>query len=278
MSGPWRSMLFTPATRVDRAARIARTAADVTVVDLEDAVAEADKERARAAAWELVAAVAAEAPDLDVFVRVNTLDSPWFADDVAGAAAAGVRGIVVPKAEGVDGVLAVRAACAGDVTVVAGIETAAGVQRVEAILDAGAFDGCYFGAEDFVADMGGVRTPEGAEVLYARSKVVLAARVAGVHALDQVVVSVRDDDAFRRDAEAAKALGYPGKLCLHPDQVRLAHEVFTPSPDEVARARRLLDAFAAAGGDSGGVVLFEGEMVDGPAVKRARDVLARAEA
>lgn len=278
MSGPWRSMLFTPATRVDRAARIARTAADVTVVDLEDAVAEAEKEQARAAAWELVAAVAEEAPDLDVFVRVNPLDSPWFADDVAGAVATGVRGIVVPKVEGVDGVLAVRAACADDVTVVAGIETAAGVQAVDAILGSGVFDGCYFGAEDFIADMGGVRTAEGTEVLYARSKVVLAARVAGVHALDQVVVSVRDDDAFRRDAEAAKALGYPGKLCLHPDQVRLAHEVFTPSLDEVARARRLLDAFAAAGGDSGGVVLFEGEMVDGPAVKRARDVLTRAEA
>ena len=126
------------------------------------------------------------------------------------------------------------------------------------------------GVSHFIADMGGRRTAEGTEVLYARSQVALAARLAGVSALDQVVTAVRDDDAFRRDAEQARALGYPGKLCIHPSQVALAHEIFTPSDAEVAHAHRVLEA------SEQGVGLLDGEMVDDVHVRMAHATLSRA--
>ncbi len=118
--------------------------------------------------------------------------------------------------------------------------------------------------------MGGRRTAAGTEVLYARSQVALAARLAGVAALDQVVTAVRDDTAFRADAAQARALGYRGKLCIHPQQVPLAHEAFSPSETEVAHARRVIEASAD------GVGLLDGEMVDDVHVRMARATLARA--
>jgi citrate lyase subunit beta/citryl-CoA lyase len=130
--------------------------------------------------------------------------------------------------------------------------------------------GAYFGAEDYIADMGGYRTAENTEVLYARSQVALAARLAGIAALDQVVTAVRDDAAFRADAQQARALGYAGKLCIHPAQVALTHEVFTPGEAEVAHARAVLAASVS------GVGLLDGEMVDDVHVRMAHATLARA--
>ena len=104
----------------------------------------------------------------------------------------------------------------------------------------------YFGAEDYVADMGGVRTLGSTEVLYARSRVALAARLAGVPALDQVVTRLDAEDHFLTDAAEGRALGYRGKLCIHPAQVALANRAFTPSPEEVERARRLVAAYEEA--------------------------------
>jgi citrate lyase subunit beta/citryl-CoA lyase len=131
-------------------------------------------------------------------------------------------------------------------------------------------DATYFGAEDYAAELGGRRTADGTEVLYARSRVCLAARLAGVPALDQVVVAVHDTDGFRRDAEQARELGFPGKICLHPAQVAIAHEVFTPSEAELEHARKVLDAAEV------GVGLVDGQMVDAVHVAMARDALARA--
>ena len=99
-----------------------------------------------------------------------------------------------------------------------------------------------FGAEDFISDIGGRRTPEGREVLYARSRVVLAAKAAGLAALDQVVIDIRDDERFRRDAVEGRSLGYTGKMCLLPRQVALANEIFTPDRDEIDWSRRLVAA------------------------------------
>jgi citrate lyase subunit beta/citryl-CoA lyase len=132
---------------------------------------------------------------------------------------------------------------------------------------------CYFGAEDFVADMGGVRTPENLEVVYARSRVVLAARVSDVRAIDQIVADFRDDAGYLTEAHTARALGYGGKLCIHPAQVSLAHEVFTPSGEQVDRARRLLAAYAEAAARGEATLVFEGEMVDEPMARRARSLL-----
>jgi citrate lyase subunit beta/citryl-CoA lyase len=112
------------------------------------------------------------------------------------------------------------------------------------------------------------------EVLYARSRVALAARLGEVHPVDQILADFRDADRYRRDAHEARALGYRGKLCIHPAQVALAHEVFTPSPEEVDRARRLLAAYEAATARGEATIAFEGEMVDEPMARRARATLA----
>jgi citrate lyase subunit beta/citryl-CoA lyase len=135
------------------------------------------------------------------------------------------------------------------------------------------FSALAFGAEDFITSIGGRRTPEGLEVLYARSRVVLAAGLCGLQALDQVFTAIRDDAAFRRDAEAGRQLGYGGKLCITPRQVEMSNEVFSPSAEEIDRSRRLVHAYEAAQLDGRGVIEFEGSMVDEPLLKRARAVL-----
>jgi citrate lyase subunit beta/citryl-CoA lyase len=262
-----RSLLFVPGGRADMIAKVGRSGPDGVVLDLEDAVAAADKDTARAT---VVAALAVLDVDAVVLVRVNPPGSPWFADDVAAVAGTRADGVVLPKLERPGQVDGVRAALGADALVVGGLETALGVADSRGLLAAGGLTAAYFGAEDYVADLGGRRTAQGDEVLYARSHVALSARLAGVVALDQVVTAVRDEDAFRRDAARGRDLGYGGKLCIHPAQVPLAHEAFTPTGAEVAHAR----AVVAASAD--GVGLVDGEMVDDVHVRMARAVLDRA--
>lgn len=266
-----RSLLFAGATRPDLVAKLDRAGADAAVIDLEDAVPAAAKDEARAALPELVASVGST----PVLVRVNDAASPWFGADLAAVADLPLAGVVVPKAERDADLGAVAERLGEGAEVVAGIESAVGVARVEALLEGNGATACYFGAEDYIADLGGRRSAGGEEVLYARSRVALAARVAAVPALDQVVVEFRDDAAFERDAEAGRALGYRGKLCIHPSQVTLANLVFSPSAAELERARGMLAAWEEGSARGVAAVEYEGEMVDGPAVRMARDTLER---
>jgi citrate lyase subunit beta/citryl-CoA lyase len=154
-----------------------------------------------------------------------------------------------------------------------GIETARGVANARNLLDHGAVVAGYFGAEDFIADMGGVRTESNVEVLHARSEVALAGRLSNVAVLDQVVVAYRDRDRFRREADEARAMGFAGKMCIHPAQVEIAHQAFTPSRVEVDFARRVLDAHEASSSEGRGVSVVDGRMIDEPLVAQARRVL-----
>ena len=131
----------------------------------------------------------------------------------------------------------------------------------------------YFGAEDYITDLGGVRTDQGLEVLYARSKVALAARVGEIPVLDQIVAAYGDDELFHRDAEVGRSLGYNGKLCIHPRQVPLANSAFSPSEAELDRARRLLEVWEQAEKVGEAAVVFDDAMVDEPMVSRARALL-----
>jgi len=275
-----RSLLTVPANRADLVGKAPRSAPDAVFLDLEDGVPPDAKIGARADARVAAVGLRDAAPAMQVFVRVNALDTPWFEDDMAEALDPGLTGVVVPKVESVDDVAAVvdalaRADRAG-LGILVGIESAAGVARADDILQA-PVRWCYFGAEDFVADMGGVRTTSNQEVLYARSRVALAARLGGVHAVDQIVADFRDDNRYIHEAEEGRALGYRGKLCIHPAQVPLAHEVFTPSPAAVDHARRLLAAYEEAATRGEATIAFDGEMVDEPMARRARAVLAAAD-
>jgi citrate lyase subunit beta/citryl-CoA lyase len=268
LDAPPRSLFFVPGARPDMIAKLPRWRADLAVVDLEDAVAAEDKVAARPGAIAAIAELGGSAGT--VLVRINPPGSEWFADDVAAVANSAADGVVLPKFESADVIGLLRSRLAPQSVLVVGLETARGVADCRELLTA-PVDAAYFGAEDYIADIGGARTDGGAEVLYARSKVVLAARLGRVAAIDQVVTAVRDDDRFVADARAAAALGYTGKICVHPRQVELAHEVFTPTDAEVAHANEVLRV--AAGG---GVGTVDGQMVDDVHVRMARQVLARA--
>jgi citrate lyase subunit beta/citryl-CoA lyase len=261
----WRSLLFVPGNRPELAAKAPSSGPDAVVLDLEDAVPPAAKADARAAVRRAVAELAAVVP---VCVRVNPPGSEWFAEDAASLRA-DVAAVVVPKLDSAAQVREVAREL-GDRPVVAGLETVRAVADARDVLVA-PVAGCYFGAEDYVADLGGVRTPGNAEVAWARSYVAAAARLAGIPALDMVTIDFRAGDRFLAEAREARALGYAGKMCIHPAQVPLAHEAFRPTADETDWARRLLAAFEAAGGDT---IAFEGQMVDEVVAARARAILA----
>ncbi len=255
-----------PANRPDLAAKAPRSQPDLIVLDLEDAVPPQEKAPARAGLRD--AAASAGATGTPVAVRVNPVGSPWFDEDLA-ALPSGTAVVVVPKLDTAAAADEVRAA---GVPVVAGIETVRGVATAQQWLSA-ELAGCYFGAEDYVADLGGVRTPGNEEVATARALVAMAARLAGVPALDMVTLDFGDDERYLREAAEARALGYAGKLCIHPAQVPLAHRAFTPSDEEVERARRLLAAYEEAVAAGRATLAFEGEMVDEVVAKRARAVI-----
>jgi len=270
-------VLFAPGNRADLIAKLPRSAPDAGVIDLEDAVPGTDQAKtearpvARDAARDLIAA----APHLAVFVRVNPVHSPFFADDLT-VLTPELAGVVVPKLESAADVRAVVDALTArdlNLPLLAGLETGAGVWNAGGILAEPAVHWAYFGAEDYTTDLGGTRTPGNLEVLYARSRVALAARLTGVHALDIVVTRLNDEAAFREDAAQGRALGYGGKLCIHPAQVALAHEHFGPTDVEAERARRLLGAAHQAAGIGHGAFAFEGQMVDEPMLAKARAIL-----
>jgi len=274
-----RSLLFAPASKPDVLRKMPRAGPDGVALDLEDAVPADAKADARVHARTVGAELAAVHPELAVYVRVNPVASEWFAADVADGVAPEITGIIVPKLESPEQLDAAGAtlegAGLGHLHVLAGLESAMGVERARELLRPPVAV-TYFGAEDFVADMGGVRTAAGTEVLYARSRVALAARLAGIIAVDQVVTQLDAEEHFLADSALGRALGYRGKLCIHPAQVVLANRAFSSSPEELDRARRMLAAYDDAVARGEAAIAFEGQMVDEPLARHARAVLAAA--
>jgi citrate lyase subunit beta/citryl-CoA lyase len=272
-----RNLLFAPAVRPDLVAKTPTSSPDLVAIDLEDATPVSAKDGARASLPELVDSVRGRSP---VTVRVNAADSPWFDDDVA-ALPEGLAAVIVPKIETVQGLdriaSALRDAGHPNLAIIAGIETALGVADSRELLAHSVVGAAYFGAEDFIADMGGYRTFHNREVAYARGLVALSARLAGVPAFDQVVADFRDHDRCQAECEEAQAMGYTGKLCIHPGQVGIARNAFTPSPAEIDHAVRLLAAYEEATEAGIAAIDFEGRMVDEPVAAQARHVLELAD-
>jgi citrate lyase subunit beta/citryl-CoA lyase len=277
----WRSVLFAPANRPELVAKLPRSSPDVVVLDLEDAVPPAEKAGARASARAGALTLLGLGDGPAVLIRVNAPMTAWHVDDLAEAPVPGIAGVIVPKLETLEEVTSVAAALDGsgctEVGIVAGIETARGVADARLLLASPRVVACYFGAEDFTVDMGGTRRDDNFEVQFARAQVALAARLGGIPAIDIVVAAFDDDSRFLREAAEARALGFAGKLCIHPRQVPLANTAFVPSADEVARARALLAAYDAAVADGRAAIAFEGQMVDEPLAARARAIIAAAE-
>lgn len=271
-----RSALFVPATRAERIGKALASGADAVIVDLEDAVAHADKDAARSA---LAAALALMPPHAHtskgfdgsppLWVRVNAVE-PWLSADLAMCAASpAVCSVMVPKAESPAQMQAAFEACGGK-PLVALIETAQGFAQRDALAAHPAVTRLAFGAIDFQVDLG--IAGEGDALLMFRSALVLTSRLAGLPApLDGVTVEVSDEIRVGADAARARELGFGGKLCIHPRQVAAVNAAFSPTQAELDWAQRVVAAMQAAGGAA---VAVDGKMVDKPVLLRAQAVLA----
>jgi citrate lyase subunit beta/citryl-CoA lyase len=273
-----RSLLYAPANRPDMTAKMPRFRPDGVILDLEDGTPGSEKVAARTTAVEAATALRPLFGG-SVWLRVNSPRDPLIAGDLEAAASGPFDGVVVPKIEQVADVEWIERAlvrgATGPLPVMWGFETVWGVAACHEILqESGRPAAAFFGAEDYIADLGGRRTPDSLETLYPRSRVAIACRLRGVPAIDQVVLAVDDSDGFRRDALAGLALGYRGKNCIHPAQVPLCAEVYSPTPQEIDRARRLLTAYAEAVAAGRGTANFEGQMIDTPLVTQARTILS----
>jgi citrate lyase subunit beta/citryl-CoA lyase len=247
--------------------------ADTVVFDLEDAVAPARKAEARAAVSDLLTDPDFD-PDAEVAVRV-TADPAADLDALTDTAR--LDAVMIPKAdaETIQRVIDALAARDRSVPILAVIETATGVLDARSVATTPAVDACCFGAEDLAADIGATRTDEGTEVLYAREHVVLAARAAGIDAVDTVYTNLEDHEGLRAETRFAATLGYDGKMVVHPAQVGVVHDALAPDPDEVAWAERVLAARDDADREGRGVFEVDGEMIDAPLIARAERILER---
>ena len=255
--------LFVPGDRPDRLAKAFLAGADAVIIDLEDAVADAAKPAARKALSEARAAIAA-AP-CAVLVRVNAAGTLAHAADVQALAGLALAGIMLPKAETVAEVEATEKASRLPVLVL--IESARGIAAARQLAQACAR--LAFGSIDYAADLGCAHTRDA--LLTARAELVLASRLAGRPApIDGVTVSTRDAELVRADAAYAAALGFGGKLIIHPAQLKPAALGFCPADDEVAWAKRVLEA-----GADKGAALVDGGMIDAPVRARAQQILQR---
>jgi citrate lyase subunit beta/citryl-CoA lyase len=256
--------LFVPASRPDRFAKAAAAGAGVVIADLEDAVATADKDAARAA-------VAAElASGTPLAVRINGVGTPWHDADLALVAEHRCP-VVLPKAESAADVAAVVAAAASHL-VIPLVESATGILRAAELARVDGVCRLAFGNADLAAQLG-VDPTDRTALLTARSTLVLASVSAGIAPpIDGVTLELREQAIAREDAEHGRSLGFGGKLCIHPSQVTAVEDAFAPTDEEIAWARRVV----AAVGSGAGVGVVDGTMVDRPVILRAESVLSRA--
>lgn len=286
MDAPMRSLLYTPGHREAMVARVLSgglaTTPDVALLDLEDGVPAAEKENGRRV---IAAAFARPRGDCLRFVRVGRSLSDQAEADLAAVVVPGLDGVVVPKVARADELALFdemllereRAAKIPErsVRVIASIESAAGLIAAPEIARSPRLVGLMFGCEDLAADLGLPLRREGpaAEMVYARSAVVVAAAAAGILAFDGIWADFKDAAGHRSDALLGRRLGFAGRQCIHPDQVAVVNEVFSPTADEVERAKRVIEAFDDGVARGLGAVALDGEMLDAPIVARARRVL-----
>ncbi|MDI3193314.1 CoA ester lyase [Pseudarthrobacter sp. AL07] len=268
------ALLFCPADRPERFPKAAQRA-DAVIVDLEDAVAPADKQRARGAILAQLGA-SREGPELDpsrTIVRINPAGTDEFEKDLHCLAHTPYRTVMLAKAEN-----AAQLEALADYHVIALCETAVGVLNAPAIAAAPNVVALMWGAEDLLASLSGTssRTDDGgyrAVALHARSAVLLAARAFGKEAVDAVYVNIPDLDGLALEAADAAASGFGSKACIHPTQAAVVRGAYAPSEADVAEATELLRVAAAAGS---GVFQHGGKMIDGPILKHAEATIRRA--
>jgi citrate lyase subunit beta/citryl-CoA lyase len=258
------TLLFVPGDRPERYAKAATSGADAIIIDLEDAVAPANKVQARTALCHVVALPA----DMDIFVRVNAVNTPWHEEDLAAIASLPLSGLMLAKTESAHDVEQASEVAAGQ-PVIALLETALGLSRAREISASACVRRLAFGSIDYCADIGAAHRRE--PLLAARSEIVLASRLSSLLSpIDGVCTSLGEEALLEDHARYALDLGFGGKLCIHPSQIAPVRIGFAPTREELAWAQRTL----ATGED--GATSVDGTMVDAPVRVRARQILRRA--
>jgi citrate lyase subunit beta/citryl-CoA lyase len=280
---PLRSFLFAPGNHARRVEKALTLPADAVILDLEDAVAISEKPATR----ELVVAAFGQPRNGKLYVRVNAYTTEWCHADIVTIARPGLDGIILPKVESpgqlrsVDWLLAnlerERDLPIGGIDLVPIIETAVGMSAVGAIAGSGSRTRrLAFGAGDYTLDLGMVWSRDEGELLPARSAVVMASRAAGIEPpLDTVWADLRDTEGFAQSAARAAALGFQGKMCIHPDQIAVTNTAFSPSASQLVWAGRVVAAFEEAEAKGLASIQLDGQFIDYPIVQRARQVVAR---
>ena len=278
---PRRSVLYMPGSK-ERALEKARSLpADALIIDLEDAVAPAEKASAR----DIVRAEGRSGAfgGREVAIRINGLDTEWGAADLVAAAEAGPDAVLVPKVESAEQLAEVAARldyhdAPVDTAIWAMIETPLGVLRAAEIAAAPRLAALVLGTNDLAKDLRATHTPDRQPVLTALGLTLLAARAHGLACLDGVHNALRDEAGLRAACEQARAMGFDGKTLIHPAQIAIANEAFAPSPAALAEAREMAAAYDAAMARGEGVAVVDGRIVENLHVENARRLIAEAEA
>lgn len=260
---------------------------DSIMFDLEDSVSIKEKDSARLLVYNALKTI--DFRGVETVVRINGLDTPFGRADLEAMVRARPDIIRLPKAEKAEDVIEVENIISkieeeiglevGTTKMMAAIESPLGVINAYAIAKASnRLVAIAIGAEDFVTNMKTTRSPGGIELLAARSQLILAARAAGIYALDTVYSDINNDEGFIEEVKLIKQLGFDGKSVIHPSQIGLTHKIYAPTDKEIKNALRVVDAINDAEEKGSGVIALDGKMIDGPVVDRAYRVLELAKA
>ena len=282
-----RSMLFLPGNTPNIIVNGDALGADNVILDLEDAVSPDQKDAARILVRNAIKAIGFD--NVELTVRINSLDTPYWKDDLEEVVPLSPDLIMPTKVNSAQDVLTLDAAIAGiekksgldvgTVKLIPLIETAQGLENAASIAAAcPRVAAIFLGAEDLTADLRCPRTKEGTEIFYARSRMVSAARAAGVDVYDTPFTDVNDDEGIVRDAQFARSMGFTGKACISPRHVRAVNEAFSPTQKEIDYAYEVLEAIRQAKEQGRGAISLHGKMIDKPIVLRAEQTIAMAEA
>lgn len=279
-------MMFVPGNNPGMMADAHIYGPDSIMLDLEDSVTMTEKDTARLLVYNALKSV--DYGDTEMVVRINPLNTPYGKKDIEAVVKAGVDVIRMPKTETAEEVKEVEReiervekeiGCLGRTKIMAAIESALGVVNAYSIATASPrMMGIALGAEDYCANLKTQRTPDGDELRLARETIVVAARAAGIDALDTVYSNLNDMETFRKEVEFIHTLGFDGKSIINPRQIEVVNEVFAPTPKAIEKARTIMAAIKEAEKKGSGVIAVNGKMVDRPVVIRAERVIELAKA
>ncbi len=279
-----RTMLFIPGNNPGMIQNAGILGSDTIILDLEDAVSVSEKDSARLLVKEALRNV--DFYDTEMLVRINPLSSGFGLEDVNIIARMKPDAILVPKATEndiveIDKILTKIESEEGfpncDIKIVALIESAYGLENIHSIIESSPrINGVLLGGEDLTADLGIVRTKDGNEISYARSKVATACRVHKISSIDTPFSDVNDMEGLKKDTYVCKSVGFTGKAAINPRQIDIIHEVLSPSEREINDSKKIIKAAEEAEIKGLGVFSLDGKMIDAPIITRAKDLLEKA--